>query len=302
MPTKIDFILIIAGSRDFDNYKLLELKCDKILSQLKDTRNIIIRSGGAKGADKLGERYAKKRGYTIQEFIPNWRPNGVYDKSAGHKRNREMADGNKEYPSRADGLIAFSINNSSGTAGMIQYATKKNLQVRTIHVEQYNGLTKVNSIPKSPTTNGMRLLTGDIFDAFDTGNYDGLCILTNGIFKKDGCAVMGAGQAKTALEKFNGIDARLGKKLKASGNQVYKLGKTDNGTIFSYPTKNHFDSDADMKLIIESAKQLVVFVNENNLENVLLPRPGCGLGNLRWVDVKKELSHILDDRFIVVNK
>lgn len=298
MSSKKDFILIIAGGRDFDNYKLLEKKCDKILSTLKNTRNIIIRSGGAKGADKLGERYAKKRGYTIQQFIPNWRPNGVYDNSAGHKRNREMADGNNEFSEPAHALIAFWDTVSTGTRGMINHAKKKNLQTRIINYTQYEGADKIVAVKRK----AMRLLKQDIFTAFETGEYDGLCILTNGIVKKDGCAVMGAGQAKTALESFNGIDKRLGKKISATGNHVYKLGRTGNGVVFSYPTKEHYDNDADMDLVIQSAKELLLLVNENNLQNVLLPRPGCGLGKLNWTDVKKELAKILDERFIIVNK
>lgn len=137
MPKKKDFIVIIAGSRGFNNYKLLEKKCDKILLKVAETRNVIIRSGGAAGADKLGERYAKKRKFEIQQFIPDWRPNGVYDKTAGHKRNRSMADGDDNYPESANALIAFSLHDSSGTRGMINYATKKGMQVRKIAVEDY---------------------------------------------------------------------------------------------------------------------------------------------------------------------
>lgn len=33
---------------------------------------------------------------------------------------------------------------------------------------------------------------------------------------------------------------------------------------------------------------------------LILPRPGCGNGRLRWEDVRKILEPILDDRFTVV--
>lgn len=134
---KKDFIIIIAGSRGFEDYDLLQQKCDKIVDKIKDTRNIIIRSGGAKGADKFGEKYARKRGFKVQRFIPDWRPNGVYDNSAGHKRNREMADGNDEYPAEAHALIAFWDFKSNGTKGMIDYAKKKGMQVRKINYTKY---------------------------------------------------------------------------------------------------------------------------------------------------------------------
>lgn len=41
-----------------------------------------------------------------------------------------------------------------------------------------------------------------------------LCITTNGYIKKNGCAVMGAGVAKQARDRFDGLDRLLGEKLK----------------------------------------------------------------------------------------
>ena len=134
---KTDFIVIIAGTRGFDDYKLLKTKCDKILTKVSQTRNVIIRSGGAKGADLLGEKYAKERGFTLQQFIPEWRPNGVYDRAAGHKRNRQMADGDKGRPVPANALIAFWDSESPGTRGMIEYAENKDLRVRVIEYTHY---------------------------------------------------------------------------------------------------------------------------------------------------------------------
>ena len=61
--------VIIAGSRDFNDYELLKKTCDKILINQKD---IEIVSGGAKGADALGERYANERRYGLKIFLANW--------------------------------------------------------------------------------------------------------------------------------------------------------------------------------------------------------------------------------------
>ncbi len=48
--------IIIAGGRDFIDYKLLKKYCSWVMFQIED---IEIVSGTAKGADKLGEDYAK---------------------------------------------------------------------------------------------------------------------------------------------------------------------------------------------------------------------------------------------------
>jgi len=134
MPFKV----IIAGSRDFDDYNLLKSKCDSILANIKE--EIWIISGTAEGADTLGEDYAHERGYYVMECPAPWDdikdkpPNQVgktrtgkqYWKLAGHFRNEQMAQ-------EADALIAFNMG-TSGTKNMIETAKKYNLKIREIKV------------------------------------------------------------------------------------------------------------------------------------------------------------------------
>ena len=96
--------VIIAGGRDFDNYEYLS----ETMSNLDFIVTEVI-CGGARGADTLGEQWAKENGVPIKYFYPNW---DVLGKSAGHIRNREMA----EY---GDYLVAFWDKKSSGTQNMI---------------------------------------------------------------------------------------------------------------------------------------------------------------------------------------
>ena len=112
--------VIIAGSRYFNNYELLRQYVDHILQNVSQKESIEIVSGGAKGADELGERYAKERGYKITRFPADW---NKYGRAAGPKRNEQMGD-------YADALIAFWDGESRGTKHMIEYAKKKNLLVR----------------------------------------------------------------------------------------------------------------------------------------------------------------------------
>lgn len=109
--------VIIAGGRDFNDYRFLKERCDYFLSSQTD---IEIVSGGAKGADSLGERYANERNYGLKIFPADW---NKYGKKAGYVRNVEMS----EY---ADGLIAFWNGQSKGTKHMIDIAMKRNLRVR----------------------------------------------------------------------------------------------------------------------------------------------------------------------------
>lgn len=116
------FSIIIAGSRDFNDYEKLKEVCDYMLSNKKETHNIIIISGGARGADKLGEQYAKERGYVLQRYLANWDKDG---KMAGFIRNVEMA-------AVADACICFWDGKSKGTKHMIETARKKKLKTKVV--------------------------------------------------------------------------------------------------------------------------------------------------------------------------
>jgi hypothetical protein len=111
--------VIIAGSRDFNDYERLKEACDSILSNITE---IEIVSGTAKGADQLGERYAKERGYTIHKFPADW---DKYGRSAGYKRNAQMAEFGTH-------LIAFWDGISKGTQMMIDLSKQKGLKVKVI--------------------------------------------------------------------------------------------------------------------------------------------------------------------------
>lgn len=116
------FRVIIAGTRTFTDYTLLQRECNHLLSEKQRTHNIVVVSGTARGADTLGERYARERGFQLRRFPADWDKDG---KKAGMLRNYRMAD-------NADALIAFWDGTSRGTANMIDIARKKNLPVRVI--------------------------------------------------------------------------------------------------------------------------------------------------------------------------
>lgn len=128
--------VIIAGSRDFNDYELLKKSAIEIITNKTLFPDLtVIVSGGARGADKLGERFAEEMGLEIARFIPDWDGLG---KRAGYVRNEEMAkfsvqDGNEGM------LIAFWDGESRGTNHMINLAKKHGLEVHVInykHVQE----------------------------------------------------------------------------------------------------------------------------------------------------------------------
>ena len=56
--------LIIAGSRDFEDYKLVRDSMNKIFVD-RDTVGLTILSGGCAGADRLGEKLASVNGIPL---------------------------------------------------------------------------------------------------------------------------------------------------------------------------------------------------------------------------------------------
>lgn len=119
------FRVIIAGSRHFNDYRLLRDFADKLLESKRAAgERIVIVSGHCYGADLLGERYARERGYQVEVYEAQW---SQYGPGAGPLRNRQMA-------AAADALIAFWDGKSRGTLNMINEARGHGLAVR---VKQY---------------------------------------------------------------------------------------------------------------------------------------------------------------------
>jgi hypothetical protein len=117
----VSYKVIIAGSRAFVDYSLVREKCDYYL-QNKDGITII--SGGARGADALGERYAKENDHALEIFPADWDALG---RAAGHIRNKQMAK-------NADALILFWNGTSPGSKSMLRYAQQYGLDIREVKV------------------------------------------------------------------------------------------------------------------------------------------------------------------------
>jgi len=145
----------------------------------------------------------------------------------------------------------------------------------------------------------MKEVRGDVFDLIK-GEFQVICVTTNGFVKKNGECVMGRGIAQTVKRLFPHVPKKLGFLLKEYGNRVYILHKYEDGAILSFPVKHNWWEDADIKLIKRSCDELMAMLDKNvHITKVLLPRPGCGNGKLSWDDVKPAIEPLLDDRVYV---
>ena len=142
--------------------------------------------------------------------------------------------------------------------------------------------------------------TGNIWNGLEDPQVDAICVTTNGVLKRNGALVMGAGIALQARQMFPGIDAIAGPLVELRGNVVHPLWTANGTRIVSFPTKNNWLDQSSISLILRSAGQLVELADNNHWGRVLLTRPGCGNGGLSWVVVRKVIEPLLDDRFVVV--
>lgn len=106
--------IAVVGSRTFNDYK----KMKEVLSSYTD-KNTTIVSGGARGADRLAEKYAEEKNLPTKIFIPDWDGLG---KKAGFIRNEIIVE-------NSDMVIAFWDGQSRGTKHTIELAKKMNKKV-----------------------------------------------------------------------------------------------------------------------------------------------------------------------------
>ncbi len=108
---------IVAGSRDIFNPA-------EVWQAMEDAPWVIteVVCGGADGVDGIGAQLAYEAGITVQMFCVTKEDWDTYGKSAGPRRNRQMA----EY---AEALIAVWDGESRGTKNMIDEAQLRKLQV-----------------------------------------------------------------------------------------------------------------------------------------------------------------------------
>ena len=139
--------IIIAGSRSFNDYDILVYHMNNIFDSfwIKDYMPIEIVCGMCRGADMLGERFAKENGYQVKYFPADWER---YGKRAGVIRNEEMAkyaaEKNGEYDKGL--LVAFWDGESRGTKNMISNAKKYGLSQYIVKFDDHYKLNNFRQV------------------------------------------------------------------------------------------------------------------------------------------------------------
>jgi hypothetical protein len=118
------------------------------------------------------------------------------------------------------------------------------------------------------------------------------CILTNGAVGADGNATMDTDVALAAARRFQGIEIDLGRLLASRGNPVHII----RPGLLSFPIKQYVWSPPVLQIIERSAHELCDVVGN---AKTLLPRPGCGKGELTWEVVAPVLAFLPDNILVI---
>ncbi|MEH6631836.1 MAG: SLOG family protein [Halopseudomonas aestusnigri] len=106
--------VIIAGSRTIDDYEALVTFVESIGWPIEE-----IVSGGCRGVDELGERWAESKSISKKVLHADW---AKYGREAGELRNRDMA----KY---ADGLILLWDGKSPGASCMLRESSRAGIEI-----------------------------------------------------------------------------------------------------------------------------------------------------------------------------
>jgi len=121
----------------------------------------------------------------------------------------------------------------------------------------------------------------------------------NNTLKKNGALVMGAGAAKDCRDAYDGIDLKIGSKIKENVDYFLKLiDISSEQKIGVFQVKRHYSNNADINLIKKGAEILkeLAEASPNNIFHMNFP--GIGFGNLEYNDVLKVLK-ILPDNVLI---
>lgn len=108
--------ILVCGGRDYDNVQMVE----KTLSAYRN-QDLTIIEGGALGADRIAQNFAKQNKIKLETFQANW---NLFGNRAGTIRNAQMLREGKP-----DLVIAFA--GGRGTADMCRKARSAGIEVIT---------------------------------------------------------------------------------------------------------------------------------------------------------------------------
>ena len=118
----------VAGCRNYENYEEAKEYIDFSISEIRKKYTLFFVSGGCRGADSLGERYAAENGFETEIYPAVWEK---YGRAAGPKRNKKIAE-------ISDYIICFWDGKSKGTKSLLSFAEKAGKPVKIKLIKSFS--------------------------------------------------------------------------------------------------------------------------------------------------------------------
>lgn len=142
----------------------------------------------------------------------------------------------------------------------------------------------------------MRERIGNIWTAYDEiGNI--IVVTCNNTLTSKNRLVMGAGIAKEAVTRC----PELSRRMAEYGNSDYHFVLFPEFRIGCLQTKREWSENSPFDLVKQSVEKLREEALKYPSYIFNLPRPGCGLGRLKWINVK-DICVQLPDNCVVWSK
>lgn len=119
--------VVVVGGREFTDYALFDRELSRVLRTIKGDVRLV--SGGARGADKMAETYARKHRLGIRVINADW---NRYGKEAGKIRNAAMLD-HAQKCGRAV-AVAFWDYQSRGTGDTVRKCKERNIPITIVDI------------------------------------------------------------------------------------------------------------------------------------------------------------------------
>lgn len=114
--------ILITGSRNWPNLQTIHTAIADVVGDIPAHQEIVLVSGACpRGADAIGEQWARQYGLTVERHPANWQLNG---KRAGFIRNQLMVN------LGADVCLAFIKDGSRGASHTAALAEEAGIAVR----------------------------------------------------------------------------------------------------------------------------------------------------------------------------
>lgn len=271
--------IAVSGSRPIHDREAVFKILDSFFSGRKSFEIVV---GDARGVDRLVREWASLREVKLHVCRAEWER---YGRRAGFVRNEKMAK-------IADELLAVWDGKSSRTAHM----------VITMHRQ------------RKPVKVVLRPVSYTVWSELDRA--DAICVTTNGFVVKGRNgprAVMGRGVAYQLKVWLEDAEESLAQHILENGNSVGVIGRVSSTEIVAFPVKGEkevfpcpvvrharekfypgdvvpgFLLQADLSIIRESADQLAWLIDTRGWKRIVLPKPGCGAGELSFREVLRVL-------------